>query len=117
MKKHKKELILILAILAAAAVGFFINYQNSQRPAVFVEVSVDGTAVATYDLNENLDITIEGYQGGTNHLIIQDGTAWISEATCPDKVCVHQGRITMNGELLVCLPNRVIVTITESQPD
>ena len=111
MKKHKKELILILAILAAAAVGFFINYQNSRRPAVFVEVSVDGTAVASYDLNENLDITIEGYQGGTNHLIIQDGTAWISEATCPDKVCVHQGRVSQNGELIVCLPNRVIAKV------
>jgi hypothetical protein len=109
MKKHKKELILILAILAAAAVGFFINYQNSRRPAVLVEVSVDGAAIASYDLNENLDTIIDGYQGGTNHLIIQDGAAWISEATCPDKVCIHQGRITMNGELLVCLPNRVIV--------
>lgn len=117
MKKHKKELILILAILAAAAVGFFINYQNSRQPAVLVEVSVDGAAIASYDLNENLDTIIEGYQGGTNHLIIQDGAAWISEATCPDKVCIHQGRITMNGELLVCLPNRVIVTITESQPE
>ena len=112
MKKHKKELILILAILAAAAVGFFINYQNSRRPAVFVEVSVDGTAVATYDLNENLDITIEGYQGGTNHLIIQDGTAWISEATCPDKVCVNQGTIRRTGEAIICLPNRMIARIT-----
>lgn len=117
MKKHKKELILIFVILAAAAVGFFINYQNNRRPAVLVEVSVDGTTIASYDLNKNLDTVIEGYQGGTNHLIIQDGAAWISEATCPDKVCIHQGRITMNGELLVCLPNRVIVTITESHPD
>lgn len=117
MKKHKKELILILVILAAAAVGFFINYQNSRQPAVLVEVSVDGAAIASYDLNENLDTIIEGYQGSTNRLIIQDGAAWISEATCPDKVCIHQGRITMNGELLVCLPNRVIVTITESQPE
>ena len=123
MKKHKKELILILAILAAAAVGFFINYQNSRRPAVFVEVSVDGTAVASYDLNETLDLnkdtelTVEGWNGGTNHVVIKDGTVHVTEASCPDKVCVHQGRITMNGELLVCLPNRVIVTITESQPD
>ena len=117
MKKHKKELILILAILAAAAVGFFINYQNSRRPAVLVEVSVDGAAIASYDLNVKSGYNHRGLSGRHQSPDHSGRRSRISEATCPDKVCIHQGRITMNGELLVCLPNRVIVTITESQPE
>lgn len=115
MNKRKKEFILILVVLLAAVAGFFVNHLNNRKPAALVEVSIDGETVASYDLNKDLDTVIEGYHGGTNHLIIQNGQAWISEATCPDKVCIHQGRITMNGELLVCLPNRVIVTITEPE--
>ena len=111
MKNKKKDLILALIILAVAACGFFINYMTHKKPAAWVEVSVDSEVVATFDLSKDVDTVIEGYGGGTNHLIIKDGVMWISEASCPDKVCIHQGRISMNGELVVCLPNRMIAKI------
>lgn len=112
MQKHKKDLILILLILAAAAIGFFINHTIHRQPAAIVEVSVDGKVTGTYPLYKHNDILLHGYGTGTNHLIIQDGSAWITEATCPDKVCIHQGKIQENGQMLVCLPNRLIVQIT-----
>ncbi|HBE87040.1 MAG TPA: hypothetical protein DDW53_19330, partial [Lachnoclostridium sp.] len=37
--------------------------------------------------------------------------ASITEASCPDKVCVRTGKIHRSGELIVCLPNRVVITI------
>ena len=58
MKKHKKELILILAILAAAAVGFFINYQNSRRPAVLSRGFCRWRAIASV-LSQNRKIWIQ----------------------------------------------------------
>ncbi|MBR2613326.1 MAG: NusG domain II-containing protein, partial [Clostridia bacterium] len=48
--------------------------------------------------------------GGTNLLIIKDGKAYISEATCPDLVCVHTGHAD-ELKSIVCLPNRVTVSI------
>lgn len=33
------------------------------------------------------------------------------EADCPDKLCVHQGYISRVGEVLVCIPNKVVVEI------
>ncbi len=113
MQKQKKELILVLVILVIAAAGFFMNYMTHKKPAILAEVNVDGKVVATYDLSQNLETTIQGYNGGTNHLVIQDGVLWIDEATCPDQICIYQGKISMNGELVVCLPNRTIVSITE----
>lgn len=111
MEKRKKDLLLIGIVLAVAAGGFTVNAMMHKKPAAAVEVTVDGQPAGTFDLNENTDTVIEGFNGGTNHLVIQDGNVWISEATCPDKVCVHQGRVSMNGEIIVCLPNRMIAKV------
>ncbi len=115
MMKQKKDLLLIAVVLVIAAGGFLINYMIHRKPAATVEVSVDSKTVAAFDLSKDTDTVIDGYNGGTNHLIIKDGVVWISEASCPDKVCIHQGRISMNGELIVCLPNRMIAKIVAPQ--
>ena len=115
MTKKKRELVLILVLLLAAAAGFLVNQAMHKKPAAQVEITVDGKLVRTLDLNQDADLIIDGVNGG-NHLIIQDGTAWISEASCPDKVCVHQGKVSLNGELIVCLPNRVIAKIVAPEP-
>ena len=123
MTKKKRELVLILVLLLAAAAGFLVNQAMHKKPAAQVEITVDGKLVRTLDLNQDADLIIDvpvgalvREYGGTNHLIIQDGTAWISEASCPDKVCVHQGKVSLNGELIVCLPNRVIAKIVAPEP-
>lgn len=109
--KRKKDLLLVVIILTIAAAGALINFMMHRKPAATVEVQVNGEVVATYDLNQDADVVIDGFQGGTNHLIIQDGMVWISEATCPDKVCIHQGKVSLNGDLIVCLPNRMIARV------
>ena len=37
------------------------------------------------------------------------------EADCPDQLCVHQKKISMNHESIICLPNRVVVEIESSE--
>lgn len=110
-KKKKRDLILVGIILAVAAVSAAGSYLLKQKPAVYAEVSVDGTAVETLDLNEDIELTIEGYNGGTNHLVIKNKEAYVTEASCPDKVCIHQGKIHSSTEMIVCLPNRFSVRI------
>lgn len=111
MKKHKKDLLLIASVLAIAAVGFGVNYYNQKKPAARLEITVDGKVTDTLDLNKDTELTIEGWNGGTNHLIIQDGMAWVDGADCPDKVCIHQGKVAMNRQMIVCLPNRMVATV------
>lgn len=111
MKNHKKDLLLIVFILAIAAVGFGVNYYNQKKPAARLEITVDGKVTDTLDLNKDTELTIEGWNGGANHLVIQDGMAWVDEADCPDKVCIHQGKVAMNRQMIVCLPNRMVATV------
>ncbi|MFQ8842340.1 MAG: NusG domain II-containing protein [Clostridium fessum] len=103
-KKNRNDFVLILVLLAVILIGFLVVRLQRQKDAFTVDVSVDGTTVATYRLDEEIDTWIDGYQGGQNHLVIQDGCARIEEADCPDKLCVKQGTVSESGESLVCLP-------------
>lgn len=84
-------------------------------------VLVDGKKIAEYSLAEDGVYHIEGYKGGTNTLVIENGKAYIREASCPqnagDVSCVDQGKKSRVGEIITCLPNRVIVEIVGESED
>ena len=107
---QKRDVILAAAILLIAA--FSISHYIRRTPAAIAQVSANGTVVETLDLSKDTEITVTSSNGGTNHLIVKDGEIWCSEASCPDKVCVHQGKKHLNSDTIVCLPNQMIVTIT-----
>ena len=110
-KKTIRDLILIAVVLAVAG-GFYLgNRVLSRHPATFVEITVDGTVVKELDLSQNAELVIDSPGGGTNTLIIENGTVRVTDASCPDKLCMHQGRISESGEMIVCLPNRMIAKI------
>ena len=111
----KQDIILIAAVFVIAGLLFLGSQMMHKKPAEIVEVSVDGKVVETLDLAKDQELTIDGVSGGTNHLIIKDGEAWVSEATCPDKICVHQGKIHLDGEIIVCLPNKMTAQIKSVQ--
>jgi hypothetical protein len=41
----------------------------------------------------------------------------MTQADCPDKLCVHQKAISATGETIVCLPNKVVVEIAGETED
>lgn len=82
-----------------------------------VTVTVDGALYATLPLSNDTTLTVHSGNGGENVLLIQNGQARITEASCPDLLCVHQKAISHRGESLVCLPNQVIVTVTSSKEE
>lgn len=111
----RQDMILIAVILAAAVLLFLGTKIMHKSPAEVIEISVDGKVIETLDLAKDQELTIDGVSGGTNHLIIKDGEAWVSEATCPDKLCVHQGKIHLDGEIIVCLPNKMTAQIKSTK--
>ncbi len=110
------DLFLIAALLFACAIGaFYLFVLRGQGDTV--KVTVDGKIYKTYSLSQNIteDIRIGEYN---NRLVIRDGKAYIEEATCPDGICVDHSPIFRNGESIVCLPQRVVVTvITDNDQD
>ena len=101
------DLALILALLILAGVLFF-GLRSGEEQGASVVVLLNGEEAARYPLGRNGSYSLNG---GTNTLVIEDGYAWLSEAECPDQICVHMGKIHLDGQLIVCLPNGVIVTV------
>ena len=48
---------------------------------------------------------------------IRDGKASITQASCPDLLCVHQGAVSRQGESIICLPNEVVVEIIAAKEE
>lgn len=41
----------------------------------------------------------------------------MTDADCGDKTCVKTGSIKETGQSIVCLPHRLVITITDSSSD
>ena len=83
------------------------HYLKKDTGAGKVVIRVDGETYGTYDLSEDQTIDIQG----TNVLEIHKGEARMSEADCPDRLCVHQKAISRDGESIICLPNKIVVSV------
>ena len=103
----KRDIILIASILAVA-IALFLIVELTKEEGAGVTVKVDGVKVAEYSLSADGTYPLNG---GTNILVIENGKAYLSDANCPDKLCVHQGKISMTGETITCLPNKLTVTV------
>ena len=103
----KRDIILIASILIVA-IAFFLIVELTKEEGAGVTVKVDGVKVAEYSLTADGTYPLNG---GTNILVIENGKAYLTDANCPDKLCVHQGKISRTGETITCLPNRLTVTV------
>lgn len=104
------DLILVGGLLVVAAVLFFCLHSRPNDGRA-VEVQVDGATVATLPLDIDTTFVINGADGGHNTLVIADGKASVTEATCPDGVCVRHRAIERAGQSIICLPNKVVVRV------
>ena len=111
-RKFRNDLIFIVAILALVAIGaaalFLLRGQGSA-----VRVEVDGTVIGTYPLSVDREVEIITGENGEerNLLVIKDGKATVSTATCPDGICAAHKPISREGESIVCLPHKVVITV------
>lgn len=106
----RNDIIFIASFLAAVILfGLFVFYMRGE--GAYAVVSVDGRVRGEYSLSEDISVMIET-EFGTNRLIIKDGKAFVTDASCPDGICVAHRAIHREGESIVCLPNRLTVTVT-----
>ena len=63
---------------------------------------------------EDCSVEIPGLLG-SNVLTISEGTAYMSEAVCPDKICMNFGKIRYNTEMIVCRPGGIVVIIENGE--
>lgn len=108
-KEHKRAAdLLLIAFFLIVSGALWLGFRLNTGEGAAAVVRIDGQTVASYPLQINGTYELNG---GTNILVIENGTARIDEADCPDKICVRQGEIHLTGQCITCLPNRLTVTI------
>jgi hypothetical protein len=113
-KTGKADALLLGGIVIVGGVIALLLFLTGHHGAM-VQVRVDGTATETYSLTKDQCYEIQGANGGTNLLIIQNGQAWVEEASCPDGLCCNMGKISQSGQSIVCLPNKVVIEVLDDE--
>ncbi len=107
---HRNDVILGGALLIAALCLFMVFSVFFQKEGNMIKVVQSGEVQGYYSLDEDGEYefeTIFGY----NVLVIEDGYAYMKEASCSDHLCVNQGKISKVGETIICLPNELFITV------
>ena len=94
-----------------AALVMLIAVRWTAKAGASVIVRVDGQITEEISLNQS---GVYSLNGGTNILHIEGGEAWLSEADCPDKLCVEHGELKVSSSPIVCLPNKVVIKFENS---
>jgi hypothetical protein len=105
---------ILFLFLALAAGSFWMgNYVRAKG-----QTAEDGVAIVTVGSQQvtavNLaapgDIAVHGALGEMT-LRVENNGIRVLHSLCPNQVCVRQGAARRAGEMLVCVPNRVVVLI------
>lgn len=105
----RRDIYLSLALIAVAAVLFLIFAPHGTGVAT---VQLNGSTLATVDLSQ-VQSAYEIPVGGAYPLtvLVEPGAISVKQASCPDKICVRTGKISSPGQTIVCLPDKLIISI------
>lgn len=109
LRTHKADILLILSLFLVFLAAVIITSALRTR-GESVEITKNGEYLMTVSLAEDGEYKI----GEGNILVIEGGEAYMKSADCPDGTCISVGKISLVGESIICLPNRVSVTVIGS---
>ena len=129
---RRADLVLILILFLCGLLAFAFLKLN-EKPGASVQVRLDGRLFGVYPLDEDREILISNEtslqmssedslpdssteadadgRSWRNLLVIKDGQAYVSEADCPDKICVAHKPVQKKGETIICLPHKLVVEV------
>ena len=103
MKPRISDFILA-AFVIAVAIGIWI-FPSLDTSSDVADIS-QGDEKITVSLRRDAEYSLEGCV-----VAVEDGGIYIKETNCPDRVCEKTGKISKAGEAIICVPNKVSITI------
>lgn len=98
------------AVVCLAAAIFMIYNQSQGDVAKSILITCDGNVIGEYSLTEDRVIPIET-ELGYNLVTISGGEVCVTKADCANQDCVQMGSCHRPGEIIVCLPHKLMVTV------
>ena len=110
----KADFYIIISILIPALIGAVLLWlRNNNYDNLTADIYVAGLLHSTHPLSENQDdIIIYTGEGNYNIVRIEADSVYMVEANCSSQTCVLSGKFSHPGQMIACLPHRVLVRLT-----
>ncbi|MEW6001750.1 MAG: NusG domain II-containing protein [Nitrospirota bacterium] len=105
---------LLLSILIVLSLSGIIFIKEVLPKGQTVKIDVDGHPLYLLPIEKDVKVSVEGPEGKTI-VEIKDRKIRIAESPCLNRLCIKQGWIKRGA--IVCLPNRVVVTVGDENDD
>lgn len=116
MKLLKKADIVLIVLLFGFSLVPLAKFGQPEA-ACYAEIRQNGQIIERIQLTGHAGVTELNVPYKTdaqehhNHIRIKNETIACDEADCPDKICMHTGTIAKPGEIIACLPHKLIIEI------
>ena len=105
--KPFEAVVIGIILLGSIAAAVIMNFSGGSRTAVIqcgnirYELALDKDGVFRFD---GIDAGFE----------VKNGKIRLTEASCPDKICEKTGYIGSSGQSIICVPNKITVSVAGS---
>ncbi len=107
------DLLVVLIVLLFCVCPLILRGKSSPE---YVSISLNGNTILNLDMHTDTLVTVVG-ECGLFAVRIKNCAASIESSKCPEQICVHAHPISRTGESIICVPNRIIITIQGRQRD
>ena len=125
-KKVRLRVLLLSAILfflCAASLFYILRLYNTDTKNLTAYIYQEGNLLEAINLSSvttPYSFTVSAPDGGYNTIEVRKGAIGITDADCPDTLCVSMGYADSSLLPLVCLPHALVIQVVETsdtEPD
>lgn len=113
LKKTDKVLIGVIILVCVLSMGAFSFFKHSNKgDHIIAVITQNNKVIERIDLDaveKPRKITISGDYH--NYINVEPGRIRFEKSDCPNYLCVHAGWLKKYGDMAVCMPNKVIISI------
>ncbi len=108
-KLTKPDIFLILFLLSAAVTGHFILLASPSEGTMVV-ITLNNEEYGRYMLSEDKEIQLP-VKHGPFIIWIKNLSVFVEDSHCPAGTCKRMGKKSGSGDMIVCIPNKVIIQV------
>ena len=110
-------IIFVLILITSTVAVLAINNNAKNQDEKIARIYQENKLIYTIDLNsvkKTYRLTIDGEDKSENLVEVRNGSIGIIEASCTDHICIDTGFIDNSSVPVVCLPNKIIIEISDN---
>ncbi|WP_294159525.1 NusG domain II-containing protein [uncultured Selenomonas sp.] len=107
-----RDVLLLLVLLLCSFLPFLFFGWN-ESPVVTAVVSVNGETIHEIPLttHKGCESFIVETPNGMNEVTIDNHSIAVTDADCHDKICMKSGAIERRGDVIACLPHKLLIEL------